>query len=45
VTVVLDGGELVVEIDDAMSVELSGTASCAEKIRVGPELLERLAAA
>ena len=45
VTVVLDGGELVVEIDDAMSVELSGTASCAEKIRVDPELLERLTAA
>ena len=45
VTVVLDGGELVVEIDDAMSIELSGTASCAEKIRVGPELLERLTAA
>ena len=45
VTVVLDGGELVVEIDDAMSIELSGTASCAEKIRVGPDLLERLTAA
>ena len=42
VTVLLDGGELVVEIDDAMSIELSGTASCAEKIRVDPELLERL---
>ena len=42
VTVVLDGGELVVEIDDAMGIELSGTASCAEKIRVDPELLERL---
>ncbi|MBJ7343440.1 MAG: hypothetical protein JHC46_07640 [Solirubrobacteraceae bacterium] len=41
-TVVLDGGELVVEIDDAMGIELSGTASCAEKIRVDPELLERL---
>ena len=42
VTVLLDGGELVVEIDDAMGIELSGTASCAEKIRVDPELLERL---
>ena len=42
VTVLLDGGELVVEIDDAMSIELSGTASCVEKIRVDPELLERL---
>ena len=42
VTVLLDGGELVVEIDDAMSIELSGTASCVEKIRVDSELLERL---
>ena len=42
VTVVLDGGEMVVEIDDAMGIELSGTAACAEKIRVDPELLERL---
>jgi len=42
VTVVLDGGEMIVEIDDAMGIELSGTAACAEKIRIDPELLERL---
>ena len=42
VTVLLDGGELLVEIDEAMNVELSGTANCAERIRVDPQMLERV---
>ncbi len=42
VTVVLDGGELVVELDAAMNVELSGTANRVEQIRLSGELLERV---
>lgn len=41
VTVALDGGELLVEVDDAMNVALSGTANCVEQIRVSGELLDR----
>ena len=35
-------GELVVEVDDAMNVALSGTANCVERIRVSGELLARV---
>jgi len=42
VTVLLDGGELVVEVDQAMSVELSGTANRAERILLDSQLLERV---
>lgn len=42
VTVSLDGGELLVEVDDAMNVALSGTANCVEQIRVSGELLARV---
>ncbi|MDP4921752.1 MAG: diaminopimelate epimerase [Solirubrobacteraceae bacterium] len=42
VTVALDGGELLVEVDDAMNVALSGTANCVERIRVSGELLDRV---
>jgi len=45
VTVVLDGGELVVALGEQMAVELSGTANCVEKLRLSDELLERVSAA
>lgn len=45
VTVVLDGGELLVDVDDAMNVELSGSANCVERIRLTGDLLARLTAA
>lgn len=45
VTVVLDGGELLVAIGEQMTVELSGTANCVEQIRLSGELLERVSAA
>jgi len=45
VTVVLDGAQLLVEIDDAMSVELSGSANCVERIRLTGELLARVSGA
>jgi len=45
VTVVLDGGELVVVVGEQMAVELSGTANCVEQLRLGDDLLERVSAA
>ncbi|CAB4339254.1 unannotated protein [freshwater metagenome] len=43
VVVVLDGGELVVEIDEQLNVELSGTANRVEVIRLDDELERRVA--
>jgi diaminopimelate epimerase len=45
VTVVLDGGELVVVVGEQMAVELSGTANCVEQLRLSDELVERVSAA
>ncbi len=45
VTVVLDGGELLVALGERMAVELSGTANCVERLRLSDELLERVSAA
>jgi len=45
VTVVLDGGELLVALGEQMMVELSGTANCVEQIRLSDDLLRRVSAA
>jgi diaminopimelate epimerase len=42
VTVVLDGGELLVEVDRSLNVELSGSANLVEKIRLSDQMLARV---
>ena len=42
VTVVLDGGELVVTLDSELNVELSGSANRVEQIRLSAELEEQI---
>lgn len=42
VAVILDGGELQVDLDSSMRVELSGSANCVEKILLTGELLGRV---
>ncbi len=42
VTVLLDGGELLVEVDLSLNVELSGSANRVERIRLSDQMLARI---